>query len=176
MRYYSKIINRPHVIIEEQRNGFQLINQKKLCTFENGVLDTEDPKVIEKLEKRTDLFSTTPWDTAYSWRNTEEGIKLLKEGERLGIKCKHIREEYLKKLIADSKPQTEIKEEVLPEPERVEMKEIVEEEEIVVPKPTTPEVKINYKELMKIAKKEGVKGFGKKKKELERILKNKGVI
>jgi len=174
MRYFSKIINKPHAIITEVRNGLELISQKKLCTFINGVLDTEDPELIIKLNKRPDLFSTKPWATPYNWKMTEEGINLLKEGEKLGIDCRHIRKEYLMKLVADSKPKVEEVEEVLPEPEKVEIKEIEKEEEIIVPKPTTPEVKINYKELMKIAKSKGINGFGMKKKALEKAL--KGVI
>ena len=170
MRYYSKIINRPHAIITEVRNGFQLVSQTKLCTFNNGVLDTEDPKVIAKLEARPDLFSTKPWSTPYNWKMTEEGIKLLREGERLGIDCRHIRKEYLEKLVAESK-QPEPQPELQPEPEKVEIKEIEKEEEIVVPKPSTPEVKIDYKELMKIAKSKGIKSFGVKKEALEEALK-----
>jgi len=175
MRYYSKIINRPHAIITEVRNGLELISQKKLCTFINGVLDTEDPELIIKLNKRPDLFSTTPWSTPYNWKTTEEGIKLLKQGEKLGMNCRHIREEYLIKLIADSKPKVEEVEEVLPEPEKVEVKEIEKEEEIVVPKLTTPEIKINYKEVMKLAKEKGFKTFGVKQEVLKKKLKESGV-
>jgi len=174
MRYFSKIINKPNAIIEEQRDGFRLIKHTKICEFVNGVLDTEDPDVIAKLEKRPDLFSTTPWATPYNWKMTEEGINLLKEGEKLGIDCRHIRKEYLMKLIADSKPKVEEVEEVLPEPEKVEVKEIEKEEEIVVPKPTTPVVKIDYKELMKIAKSKGIKTHKVKRELIEKAL--KGVI
>jgi len=171
MRYFSKIINKPHAIITEVRNGLELISQKKLCTFINGVLDTEDPELIIKLNKRPDLFSTKPWATPYNWKMTEEGINLLKEGERLGIDCRHIRKEYLIKLVADSKPKVEEVEEVLPEPEKVEIKEIEKEEEIVVPKLTTPVPKIDYKKLMEIAKSKGINGFGMKKEALEEALK-----
>ena len=173
MRYFSKIIDKPNAIIEEQRDGFRLVKQTKICEFRNGVLDTEDPEVIMKLNKRPDLFSTKPWATPYNWKMTEEGINLLKEGEKLGIDCRHIRKEYLQKVLSEKKNPV-VKEEVLPEPEKVEIKEIEKEEEIIVPKPTTPEVKINYKELMKIAKSKGINGFGMKKKALEKAL--KGVI
>ena len=172
MRYFSKIIDKPNAIIEEQRDGFRLVKQTKICEFRNGVLDTEDPEVIMKLNKRPDLFSTKPWATPYNWKMTEEGIKLLKEGEKLGVNCKHIRKEYLMKLVADSKPKVEEVEEILPEPELVEaVKEIPKEEEVVVPKPTAPAIKINYKELMKIAKSKGINGFGMKKEALEKALK-----
>jgi len=170
MRYFSKIIDKPNAIIEEQRDGFRLVKQTKLCEFINGVLDTENPDVIAKLNKRPDLFSTTPWSGTYNWKLSEEGIKLLREGEKLGIDCRHIREKYLMKLVADSK-QPEVQPELQPEPEQVEIKEIEKEEEIVVPKPSTPVVKIDYKKLMKIAKKKGINGFGMKKKALEKALK-----
>jgi len=174
MRYFSKIIDKPNAIIEEQRDGFRLVKQTKICEFINGVLDTEDPDVIAKLEKRPDLFKKdTPWVAPYNWKMTEEGIELLREGEKLGIDCRHIREEYLMKLVADSK-QPEVQPELQPEPEKVEIKEIEKEEEVVIPKPTTPEVKINYKELMKIAKSRGINSFGMKKDALEKAL--KGVI
>lgn len=182
MKFYSKIVNKPNAIIEEQRDGFRLIKQTKVCTFINGVLETDDPEVIAKLEKRPDLFSTKPWATLYNWRTTEEGIKLLEEGEKLGIKCRFIRKEYLMKLIAESKEPVVKKEENLPTPEKVEIKEVIEgvpneaykeamELEKEVPKPTTPVVKINYKELMKIAKSKGIKSFGMKREALEKALK-----
>ena len=177
MIFYSKIIDRPNAIITEVRDGFKLVSQKKLCEFKEGRLETTDPDLIAKLEKRPDLFRTDkPWGVTLNWRTTEEGIKLLKQGEKLGIDCRHIRKEYLMKLIAESKPVVKEVEGVLPEPEKVEIKEIEKEEEIVLPKETTPEVKIDYRELMRIAKSKGIKTFGKKKKELERILKGKGVI
>ena len=172
MIFYSKIVDKPNAVIKEVRDGFRLIKHTKLCTFIGGRLETEDPIVIAELEKRPDLFSTKPWATPYNWKMTEEGIKLLKEGEKLGVNCKHIRKEYLMKLVADSKPKVEEVEEVLPEPELVEaVKEIPKEEEVVVPKPTAPVVKIDYKKLMKIAKSKGINGFGMKKEALEKALK-----
>ena len=187
MKFFSKIINKPHAIITEVRDGFKLISQTKLCTFINGVLDTEDPELIAKLEKRPDLFrKDIPWAIPYSWRTTKEGIELLKEGEKLGIKCRFIRKEYLMKLIADSKEPVVKKEEVLPEPEKVEIKEVIEgvpneaykeamklEEE--APKPTTPVVKVDYKELMKIAKGKGIKTHKVKREVLEKKLKESGI-
>ena len=186
MKFFSKIINKPNAIIERQMDGFRLIKNTKLCTFINGVLETDDPELIIKLNKRPDLFSTKPWATPYSWRTTEEGIELLKEGERLGIKCRFIRKEYLMKLVAKSKEPVVKKEEVLPKPEKVEIKEVIEgvpneaykeamklEEE--APKPTIPVVKVDYKEIMRLAKEKGIKGHGVKKQILIKKLKEKGV-
>jgi len=173
MKFYSKIINKPHSIIEETKKGNVVTGRKKLCIFYDGVLETDDQRVIAKLQTRKDLFRTDrPW-TVNNWRNEEDGIKLIEQGEKLGIDCRHIRESYLRQLIAQKNVQpVQKKEKAKVEVEKVETKDI----EIPVSKPTTKVVKIDYKELMKIAKDKGINGFGKKKKELEKILKGKGVI
>jgi len=173
MKFYSKVIDKPHSIIEEVRDGFKVLKQTQLCVFKNGVLETEDPKIIEKLEKRKDLFRTDrPWIQKDNWRTTDKGIKLLEEGERLGIDCRHVREWYLEQKIEEAKTPKSRK----PEAPTVNKKKLVGSKVSSQSKPTTPVVKIDYKELMKIAKDKGINGFGKKKKELEKILKGKGVI
>jgi len=173
MKFYSKVIDKPHSIIEEVRDGFKVLKQTQLCVFKNGVLETEDPKIIEKLEKRKDLFRTDrPWIQKDNWRTTDKGIKLLEEGERLGIDCRHVREWYLEQKIEEAKTPKSRK----PEAPTVNKKKLVGSKVSSQSKPTTKVVKIDYKELMKIAKDKGINGFGKKKKELEKILKGKGVI
>ena len=184
MKFYSKEISKPNSILEELRDGIKIVDRKCLCTFYNGELETNDPELIKKLQKHPDLFRTDrPWQSKINWKITEEGIKLLKQGERLGIDCRHIRKEYLMKLIEESKPKVKEVEEILPEPETVEIKEIEKEEEIIIPKLTTPVVKIDYQEIIRKAKAKGIKTHGVKKntlieelKKREEKLKEKEVI
>jgi len=199
MKFYSKIVDKPNSIIEEIRNGTQVISRKEICTFINGVFETNDPRIIAKLEVRKDLFRTDrPWIRRPNWRTTDEGIKLLEEGTRLGIDCRHIAEWFLKKRIQDIKnppskepeaPEVNKKTSIssnAPKPEKVEVKEIVEGEpneaykeamelEKKMPKPTTPEVKVDYKEIMRLAKEKGIKTFGVKKSVLIKKLKGSGI-
>jgi len=168
MRYFSKVISKPNSIIEEVRDGFKLVKQTRICTFIDGVLDTEDPELITKLNKRPDLFRTDrPWLQKDNWRTTDEGIKLLKEGERLGIDCRHVREWYLKEKIQEVKT---------PKSRKPEAPVVNEKKLVGSPVRSQPKVvkKIDYKELMRIAKDKGIKSFGMKKEALEEAL--KGVI
>ena len=56
MRFYCRITKKPNVVTEQVKHGLQVVSSKKLCTFIDGQLDTEDPHVIEKLKARPDLF------------------------------------------------------------------------------------------------------------------------
>jgi len=192
MKFYSKIVSKPNSIMEEIREGTKVIRRIKICTFIDGVLETDDPKIIAKLEARKDLFRTDrPWKQKPDWKITEEGKKLLEEGERLGIDCRHIAEWFLKKRIQDilyPKPKNapevpDVNEKKLvssnaPQPEKVEAKEVMEGEpneawleamelEKEVPK---PKVKIDYKEIIRLAKEKGIKTHKVKKNVLLRKL------
>lgn len=174
MIFYSKITNKPNSIITEVRDGFRVVSRKKLCEFNEGKLETTDPELIKTLQKRPDLFRTDrPWEVIKSWKTEEEGIKLLKEGERLGIDCRHIRKEYLMQEIQRKLGQKALTPKGL---EQIEPKEeieesVVEKDTVVVKKQS----KIDYKQLMKEAKKRGIKSFGIKKEVLEKALLEKEV-
>jgi len=166
MIFYTRIKSKPNSIIEETKEGFKVTSRTRLCVATDGVIDTDNPETIRKLKKRPDLFRTDrPW-TNHNWRVSKEGLALLKEGEKLGLDCRHIRKEYLIKKIADSKPgMVKSNEEVgLPEPPTVNKKKQFSS------KPTVKN--IDYKELMKIAKKKGVKGT--KRADIEKLLLGKG--
>lgn len=169
MRFYCKIASKPNTISEEIRDGFKVAKRIKLCTFRDGVLDTEDKELIVKLQKRPDLFRTDrPWAKKPDWRITDKGKKLLEEGKRLGIDCRHIREQYLIQRI------NEIKNPVLRNaPEAP----IQNKKKLVSSQPPKPQVKkIDYKELMRIAKSKGLKAQGVKKEVLRKQLKESGVL
>lgn len=101
MKFYSKITRKTNSIITEVRDGLKVVSRKRLCRFTNGVLDTENPEIIEKLSKRPDLFRTDkPWPSS-RWEDTEEGIELLVKGKELGIDIRHIRKEALVKQIEE---------------------------------------------------------------------------
>ena len=162
MKFYTRIKRKPNSIIEEKRDGFKVISRNRLCVAIDGVIETDDPETIRKLKKRPDLFRTDrPW-TSRNWRETVEGVKLLEIGVKMGLDIRHIRKEYLEKLIADSKPGVlSDKEKALkPEPPTVNKKKMFSS------KPTVKN--IDYVELMKIAKKKGVKAT--KRKDIEKIL------
>ena len=168
MIFYSKIVNKPNAVIKEVRDGFKLISQKKLCTFIEGKLETTDPTLIAILQKRPDLFRTDkPWSVMLNWRTTKEGIKLLKQGEELGIDCIHIRECYLKQRIREILHPKKKNE---PEAPEVNEKKIIDN---TIPK---PKPKVDYKAMMKLAKEAGIRGHGVKKEILRKTLKEKGVI
>lgn len=163
MKFYSKIVNKPHSITEEVKDKTRVIKRTRLCIFIDGVLETDDPKIIAKLETRKDLFrSDKPWNQRPDWKTTEEGKKLLEEGGRLGIDCRHIREWYLKELIQKK---------LHPEKKTVEktVEKVVDNE---IPK---PKAKIDYKAMIKLAKEAGIRGHGVKKEILRKKLKESGV-
>jgi len=197
MKFYSRVIDKPYSVMEELRDGLKLVKRTCLCTFVNGVFETEDPKIIAKLEVKKNLFKTDkPWIQGFNWKTTDEGKKLIEEGERLGIKCKHIREWYLEQLIREAKtpksrkPEAPVVNEkvlVSSQPKAVKkVEEVIEgvpneayleamkmEEE--APKPTTKAVKIDYKEIVRLAKEKGFKTHKVKRKILEKKLKESGI-
>lgn len=162
MKFYSKIVSKPNSIIEEVRDAQKVINRVLICTFINGVLETDDPKIIAKLEARKDLFRTDrPWKQKPDWRITEEGIKLLKEGERLGIDCRHIREFYLKQRIQEIlHPKSKT-----PEEPEVNKKKTVSSQPPQANQPT-----MDYKEIIRQAKAKGIKTHKVKKQVLLKAL------
>lgn len=160
MKFYSKIINKPHSIIEETKKENVVTGRKRLCIFHDGVLETDDQRVIAKLQTRKDLFRTDrPWTLRANWRTEEDGIKLLKQGGELGIDCRHIRKSYLIQLIAQKNVQP------------VQKKEKVEVKKEEVSKPTITEVNIDYRELVRLAKEKGIKTHKVKREIIEKELK-----
>ncbi|MFA5431964.1 MAG: hypothetical protein WC319_03715 [Candidatus Paceibacterota bacterium] len=108
MRFYSKITRKPNSVIKEIREGDKILSQKRLCVFIDGACDTDDPKVIEELQKHPEMFrSDKPFPKKLDWKTTEEGQKLMEKGKELGIDMelgnnyKNIRKEYLEKLIKE---------------------------------------------------------------------------
>jgi len=85
------------VVTEQVKHGLQVVSSKKICTFVDGQLDTEDPHVIEKLKARPDLFWVGREDVNY---RTLDYPQLVYEAERLGIKTyKVTKRDLLKALI-----------------------------------------------------------------------------
>ena len=108
MRFYSKITRKPNSVIKEIREGDKILSQKRLCVFVDGVCDTDDPKVIEELQKHPEMFrSDKPFPKPFDWKATKEGQQLMEKGKELGIDMelgnnyKNIRKEYLEKLIRE---------------------------------------------------------------------------
>ena len=63
MKFYSRITNKPNSVVEQVKDGLKVVSQKRICTFINGEFETEDPKIIEKLEAHPDQFRTDrPWN------------------------------------------------------------------------------------------------------------------
>ena len=97
MRFYCSMTRKPNTVVEQIKHGLDVVSQKKLCTFIDGQLDTEDPHVIEKLKARPDLFWVGRDDVNY---RTLDYPQLVYEAERLGIKTyKVTKRDLLKALI-----------------------------------------------------------------------------
>ena len=97
MKFYSKITNRPNSVIEEVKDGLKVVSQKRLCTFFNGELETNDQRVIQKLLAKPNLFKTTPWNEPVKVGNKikYELLKyaeLLIEAKKAGIESKKKKE------------------------------------------------------------------------------------
>jgi hypothetical protein len=133
------------------KDGLKVISRKRLCMFENGVCEVEDPEIIEKLKAHPEKFRTDhPWPTNY-WQDTEEGKMLLKKGESLKIDTRHIRKEYLIKLIEE-------KEKGIKKEEKLELK----------PLP--------FSEIITKANSLGIKTHRRKKEDILKDIKEKEVI
>lgn len=97
MRFYCQITRKPNVVVEQVKHGLEVVSQKKLCTFVDGQLDTEDSHVIEKLKARPDLFWVGREDINY---RTLTYPQLVYEAERLGIRTYKVgKRDLLKALI-----------------------------------------------------------------------------
>jgi hypothetical protein len=102
LKFYSRITNKPNSVIEEVKHEGKIIDRKRIAVFQNGVFETDDPKIIEKLKAKPEMFRTDkPWPKPFDWKETPEGMQLLKKGKELKINTKNIRKEYLEKLIAE---------------------------------------------------------------------------
>ena len=99
MKFFSRIVRQPESIITEVKDGTKVVSRKRLCVFQNGVCEVEDPKIIALLKKHPNKFRTDkPWPTN-NWQDTKEGMRLLERGKELNIDVRHIRKEYLIQLI-----------------------------------------------------------------------------
>jgi hypothetical protein len=156
MKFYSKIVNKPESVITEVKDGLKIVSRKMLCQFWNGVCEVEDPEVIKKLQAHPERFRTDkPWPTNY-WQNTEEGIRLLKRGEALNIDTRHIRKEYLIKLIAEKEKELDIPADKVEDPNKSKA--------------------LQYQELLTKAKTMGIKTNRRKKEDILNDIKTKEVI
>jgi len=126
MKFYSKITKQPESVMVVEKDGLKELSRKRLCQFKDGVCETLDAKIIAKLKTHPERFRTDkPWPTDF-WQDTPEGKRLLKKGESLGIDIRHIRKEYLIKLITDIENE---KKGIKPEdakPKETPLKEIVD--------------------------------------------------
>lgn len=166
MKFYSRITRKPNSVIEEVRHGDKVIDRKRIAVFKDGVLETDDPEVIEKLQAHPDKFRTDgPWPVPKTWKDTEEGKKLLKRGIELGIdkevgnNYQNIRKEYLESLIAEKETKgntSKLK------PDRAEDK----------PEPA----ELSYQEIVSRAKKLGITTYKRKKDEILEDLRQKEVV
>ena len=154
MRFYSKITRKPNSVIKQIKEGDKILSQKRLCVFVDGVCDTDDPKVIEELQKHPEMFrNDKPWPKPLDWKATEEGQRLIEKGKELGIDMelgnnyKNIRKEYLEKLIR-------------------------EKGETVKPKAKL----VKYQEVVSKAKELGIDTYHRKKDELLKEIREKEVI
>jgi len=87
VKFFSRITNKPNSVIEEIKDGLKIVSQKRICVFQNGEFETEDPKIIEKLQKRPDLFRTDgPWLPPLRKTTLIERIGL--DGGNMGPKVK----------------------------------------------------------------------------------------
>lgn len=124
MKFYSRITRQPESIQTEVKDGLKVISRKRLCVFENGTCEVDDPEIIEKLKAHPDKFRTDhPWPTNY-WQDTEEGKMLLAKGKTFNIDTRHIRKEYLIKLIEEK--EKGIKKEEKLEPKVVPFQDILD--------------------------------------------------
>jgi hypothetical protein len=170
MKFYSKIVNKPESVITEVKDGLKIVSRKMLCQFWNGVCEVEDPEVIKKLQAHPERFRTDkPWPTNY-WQNTEEGIRLLKRGEALNIDTRHIRKEYLIKMIAEKEKEKEYLIKMIAEKEK--------ELDIPADKVEDPNKSkaLQYQELLTKAKTMGIKTNRRKKEDILNDIKTKEVI
>ncbi len=102
MKFYSIQTRKPESIIEVVMDGLKEVSRKRICQFHDGICEVSDEKVIAKLKKHPERFRTDrPWPTN-NWQDTAEGKKLIAKGIALKIDTRHIRKEYLMKLIAEA--------------------------------------------------------------------------
>lgn len=153
MKFYSRITRQPESVQIEVKDGLKVISRKRLCMFENGVCEVEDPEIIEKLKAHPEKFRTDhPWPTNY-WQDTEEGKMLLAKGKTFNIDIRHIRKEYLIKLIAE-------KEKAIG---------LVKSENL------SPKV-VPFQDILDKANSLGIKTHRRKKEDILKDIKNKEVI
>jgi len=161
MKFYSRVVNKPESVITEVKDGLKVVSRKMICQIINGVCEVNDPEVIEKLKLHPDKIRTDkPFPTNY-WQNTEEGIRLLKKGEALNIDTRHIRKEYLIKMIAEKEKEMGI-----------------DTGDIVFDglTPKVQEKKLQFNEIVSKAKSLGIKVNRRKKEDILNDIKTKEVI
>jgi len=170
LKFYSQITDKPNSVITQTKDGNKLVESKLVCTFINGELETEDPEVIDYLKGHPDKFRTDgPWPKPNRWQETEEGKELLKRGETLGIDIRHIRKEYLIKLIREKeqekKPENKEKEKLAKATKKM-------REGIYV----SGLIEKSYQEVVEQAKALGIPTHQRKKVEILEDLKQKEVV
>lgn len=82
MRFFCAMSRKPNIVYEQVNRGLEIASRKRLCTFIDGQLDTNDPHVIEKLKARPELFWIGREDVNYRALTFPQ---LVYEAERLGI-------------------------------------------------------------------------------------------
>jgi len=76
MKFFSRITNKPNSVIQQVKDGLKVVSNKRICVFNNGEYETDDPEVIRKLKAHPEQFRTDhPW-------------KVEKPIEKLGTKVK----------------------------------------------------------------------------------------
>ena len=99
MKFYSQITKEPNAVIVQVKDGLKIVSQEQLCVFINGEFETDDPKLIETLQKRPDLFRTDhPWDKPIGNKVKFELLKykeLLIKAKGAGIKTHKVKKEVI---------------------------------------------------------------------------------
>jgi len=83
MKFYSKITKKPESVIEQIKDGLKVVKQTRVCVFKEGVCETNDPKVIEKLQAHPEYFRTDhPWKELKPIGNKVK-LKVLKKKKEI---------------------------------------------------------------------------------------------
>ena len=63
MKFFSRITNKPNSVIQQVKDGLKVVSNKRICVFNNGEYETDDPKIIEILQAHPNQFATDhPWN------------------------------------------------------------------------------------------------------------------
>ena len=99
MKFYSRVINKPNSVIKEVKDGLKIVKQTRICVFQNGEFETEDPKIIEKLQAHPNLFRTDqPWPKPLGNKVKYELLKykeIYKKAQDAGINPHKMKKEAI---------------------------------------------------------------------------------